>query len=414
MKINYFNQPDEMNLGELLSQRLQENFDKAYFFSGFAKDSGIFYLLPALEQSRIKEICFGLGVDNKNTSKDMLMKLLNMGIKVMVFLNGDMAKVETRAYAFESADGDCYVYLPASKLSEGGLIENESLITEIIYGKDEKKLFDDFICKLIKDSKFRDIDENGVTKMAENGEIVARISERRIPRISEMYAKEAVEIGTKEYDEGSSSTIRADDFEDVDISVELPMDGEVQVRNSLGEEVEQVLKKTANKAKQLLGEENETSTSSKILPKDKDADYNHMSTFIFMIQGADSTGIKIPNSIAKNLSKFIDYPEEYHVLEINGQLSECANVEFEIFDNETSGEMIDDKAMLIRKEKYVALSSSVLKEMNLHKDDIVRMMKKEKGKYRLEVIRNDTDEHNIWENYCVLTVKGSLRKFGII
>ena len=413
MKINYYNQPNDIRLGEKLNEKLKETFDEAYIFSGFAKDSGIYYLLPSLEDSGIGEITIALGIDNKNTSKDMLLKILNTGAKLRIYMNDDNSKAETRAYVFKKKNGNSYVYLSAAKLSEGGLLENESLVTEIIYSKEEKDLLDDLIQKLMIESGFKNITEGEIQQLASNGDIVARISERKIPRISEMYSQKEVEIGVKEYDE-SASSINMQDYDDVDISVELPSSQDVQVRNSLGTEVEQIIKKAAKKANINLEDGEESITSSKILPKEKEIDYEHMSTFMFVIQGADSTGIKIPNSMSQNISKFIDYPESYHMESVNGKLSECAKVVFEIFDNRTGNEATDNEAVLSRKDKYLAIESGILKALALQKDDIIRMMKKEKGKYRLEIIREGTDEHNIWENYCRITIKGSARKYGII
>ena len=228
-----------------------------------------------------------------------------------------------------------------------------------------------------------------------------------------MYAKEEVEIGAKEYDE-STSGVNMQDFEDIDISVELPTENNVQVRNSLGSEVEQILKKASKKLKNVVEDEEVKSTTSKIIPKEKEVDYDHMSTFMFSIQLADTSGIKIPNGIVKNILKFIDYLDNFHVEETAGKLADSAAVTFEIFDNKTGSEALDTDSKFSRKEKYLSIESKMLKALELQKEDIVRMMKKERGLYRLEIIRAGTDEHNIWANYCNVTLKGSTRKYGVI
>ena len=73
-----------------------------------------------------------LGVDKKNTSKDMLLKLLQAGVKLRTFLNNGENKLETRIYAFIKYNGVSCVYLSAGKLSSGGLYENYCLVTELI------------------------------------------------------------------------------------------------------------------------------------------------------------------------------------------------------------------------------------------------------------------------------------------
>ncbi|MBQ9266738.1 MAG: hypothetical protein IJ217_00365 [Clostridia bacterium] len=415
MKINYYNQPDDVKLGNLLMGRLAESFDKAYIFAGFVKDSGIYLLLPSLQESPIKETVVALGLDSKNTSKDMLIKVLNSGAKLKIYMNNESEKIETRAYAFVKNGGDSYVYLSAAKLSEGGLLENSSLITEIIYGKDDAAELEKLIEKLNGESLFKEIGEEEIVKLAANGEIVARISERKIPRISEMYSgKEEVEIGVKEYDESLGSTTDFSNLEDVDIAIELPADGKVQVKNSLGEEVEQILKRAEKKLSGLIDSENAQSVSPKIVPKEKEVDYDHMSTFIFELQTGDASGIKIANGIAKNLNKFMDYPDRFHVENAEGKLSESAKATFEIFDNKTGNEATDKDCTISRKDKYLLFESEILKALGLQKGDIIRMLKKESGVYRVEIIRDGTDEHNIWANYCNLTAKGNLRKYGVI
>ena len=55
MKVIYWSQPEEVKLGEIVLQRLKEDFDQVWIVSGFAKDEGIELLLPALQNSKIPE-----------------------------------------------------------------------------------------------------------------------------------------------------------------------------------------------------------------------------------------------------------------------------------------------------------------------------------------------------------------------
>jgi len=126
MDIKFLNQPKDVKLGDVLTERLTSGlFSRVWIFAGFAKDSGLDYLLEAIQEARLAGTiveCI-LGLDKKNTSKDMLLKLLNAGCKIRFHLNDDDCKLETRIYAFESDSSESYLYLTGAKLSEGGLTE---------------------------------------------------------------------------------------------------------------------------------------------------------------------------------------------------------------------------------------------------------------------------------------------------
>lgn len=222
MKISYFNQPKDVKLGEKLIEKLSEDFDKFWIVSGFTKDTGIDSLINAIASSKIAEKNVFLGIDKKNTSKDMLLRLLKAGVNLKTIVNNDESKIETRIYLFGKKDGESYVYLSASKLSEGGLFENECLVTEIVYGKDEYNEVKDLILKIEEEFLLKETNAEKIAKLAEDGEIVARITDRKIPRISDMYSNGEVEIGAKQYDEGVGLGLDKKVYEDVNIEVDLP------------------------------------------------------------------------------------------------------------------------------------------------------------------------------------------------
>lgn len=223
MKINYFNQPKDIKLAEALIQKLAEDFDKFWLVSGFTKDTGIDILLDAIISSKISEKNVFLGLDKKNTSKDMLIRLLSANVNLKTIVNNENEKIETRVYLFSKKDGDSYVYLSASKLSKGGISENSCLVTEIIYGKDEYSEVKDLILKIEEEFLLRETNVEKVKKLAEDGEIAARIAERKIPRIADMYSNDGVQIGENQYDESVGLGLDKEALNDVDIDVDLPI-----------------------------------------------------------------------------------------------------------------------------------------------------------------------------------------------
>ncbi len=223
MKVKYFNQPKDIKLSEVLIQKFSEDFDKFWVVSGFTKDTGIDILLDAITSSKISEKNVFLGLDKKNTSKDMLIRLLNAHVNLKTIVNNESEKIETRVYLFSKREGDSYVYLSASKLSKGGISENGCLVTEIVYGKDEYSEVKELILKIEEEFLLKETNIEKVKKLAEDGEIAARLAERKIPRIADMYTNDGVQIGENQYDESVGLGLYKEALNDVDIDVDLPI-----------------------------------------------------------------------------------------------------------------------------------------------------------------------------------------------
>ncbi|MBR4110580.1 MAG: hypothetical protein IKK43_02680 [Clostridia bacterium] len=420
MKIRFLNQPKEVKLSEILIERISEKFDKIWIVAGFAKDTGLEMLLSSFEEA-IKNgttVELIIGVDNKNISKDMLSKLLNMGCKVRFHINKEESKFETRMYAFERESGDSYVYVSGSKLSEGGLTENKCLVTEIVYDENEKKEFNKAKIGIENGANYTEMEELDTARLktlAENGEVVARITERKIPRISDIYKVENINLGVQEYDEGSGIDIKESINEDLNIEIDFPAATEITYQSSLGGEVEHVIKK---KEKENSEEEK---VSSKMILGEKELNYETMNTFIIQTNKVVQTGvtsgeIKIPSYIAENMNNFLDYPEMFHIIEDSkGKLKDTAIVKFKIYDNKIKdSNLIDEKVKVYITEKYVAINSEVIKNLSVEEGDIIRIIKEEKGQFSCEIIRQNTAEYLVWEGFCTNKLKGTSRKFGIM
>lgn len=416
MDIRFLNQPKDVKLGEILVEKLKSGqFSRVWIFAGFVKDSGLDYLLEAIATARelgTMVECI-LGLDKKNTSKDMLSKLLNIGCKIRFYINGDESKLETRIYAFESDIGESYLYLTGAKLSEGGLTENMALITEIAYSHTEKKEFNKAKANMengVAGEEFQTLNEAILKELASTGEILARIIERKIPSIKELYQTGNVDVGVQEYDESISSNFKDILKKDFDIAIDFSAASDIKVQNSLGEEVEHKIK---NK------KEKEETVVSKIVINDKENDYSKMSTLIIPVnkvlkKGATAGEIKIPMSIAGRMQVFLDYPEAFHMeTDAKGKLKEVQKIRLEIFENLMKQDTVDEEAQIIQTEKNVVLKSEKFLELTIEENDMMRFIKQEKGKYRCEIIKQDSSEYNIWENFCTITTRGTGKKYGI-
>ena len=130
----------------------------------------------------------------------------------------------------------------SGKLSEGGLLENICLITEIKYSKEDKDSFKIFKNQLLQGTanNFKTIDREDIILLAKNGEILSRIIDRKIPSISELYGNKEQSIGEQVYDEGANlGLFNVEDLDNVDIE----FDDGIELRKNVELEVEKEAKK---------------------------------------------------------------------------------------------------------------------------------------------------------------------------
>ncbi len=419
MDIKFINQPKELKMGDILRKKLEERFDDAWIISGIVKDSGIEYLIESIEKgiSNGTKVHMLIGVDRKNTSKDILLKLLSVGVDLNIHVNQEEDKVETRVYVFESNTNDSYVYLCSGKLSEGGLLENICLITEIKYSKEDKDSFKIFKNQLLQGTanNFKTIDREDIILLAKNGEILSRIIDRKIPSISELYGNKEQSIGEQVYDEGANlGLFNVEDLDNVDIE----FDDGIELRKNVELEVEKEAKKdilettkTEKDLKRLLGKDDDVQENenkkTKIIKDVKEINSENVTTLIFEAgkiakTGTDEGKIKLPKSLATLVEKFLDVSE-----------NEDKDVEVEILDNK-NGEKYNDIARFINNGKGISIYSKVIEGLALDEIDIVRILKNDETKYSIEIIRKDTTEYAIWARYCVNNLKGTSRRYGII
>ena len=263
-------------------------------------------------------------------------------------------------------------------------------------------------------AEFHEIDRDEVILLAEKGEIVARITERKIPNIAEMYGNMAPAekpLGEQVYDESTSNmTFNFDDLADIEIdlepgiimrkNVELAAEKEEKKERKEKEELLKSLKKTESDLDKLYGKKEEETKTKNIIHKSNEIDYENMTTLIIesnKINEKDGE-FKLPKALSENLSK-------YFATEI---------VKFDILDNKDNSEEIDENVSILRTDKGISIKSEVLIKLKLEEGDIVRIIKETEDSYRCEVIRKESAEHNIWSFYCINSIRGQKRRFGII
>lgn len=166
MKVEIEIQRDGANtIYEYINNQLAKSPKKAYFFCGCVKEQGFNILEESIIDIKTKVI-FVVGIDKKNTTKNMLELLLKYTDGVYIYNNNDMYEFDSNTVIFEYAEK--VVMLTAnSNVSEGGLKDNVSFYTTIEYdltNKEEKESYKETIKKLLSQ-----IEGNGFQKLAKDG-----------------------------------------------------------------------------------------------------------------------------------------------------------------------------------------------------------------------------------------------------
>ena len=437
MNIKFFNQPKDVSLESLLNTKLKGNFKKIWIIAGMTKDSGFDMVFDSIEVARKNgvEVNVMIGIDRKNTSKDMLMKLLNLGCNLFVHINRDDKKVETRTYVFENDEDESFVYESCGKFSEGGLSSNYCLIEEISYLPEDKKAYERFKTVLMQGALdvFKQVGEEEVKLLAEKGEIVTRIIDRKIPRISELYGSGSM-LGNNSvaeddvYDENNSQKlfdINLDD--DFDIDIDIAVGGEMKKSEFSAEseakiekEKKESIDKLADEKLAKLYEEETPKIEEKkatIIKDASDINFSDMKIFVMELnkiieKGTGEGEIKIPNSLYDNVKDFFGNDFK-NVTDDKGKDRLAVSIKLDILDVK-DGKKYEDTAILYDTGKYYALKSLVLKSLQTDEGDIVRFIKKSDSDFELELIRKDVKEYDVWDGFCKYTMKNSKRRFGVM
>ncbi len=412
MNIKFLNQPKDINFIDILNDKISSGkFSKVWIVAGFTKDSALDLIYDAVSkgiENGVSIECV-FGVDKKNTSKDMLSKFLGLGCKIRYHINADENKFESRMFIFESDDDKSYVYVPGSKLSEGGITHNFTIIEEIEYDKSEKLEFSKVKAALesgLANDQFAELDEEKLKELASTGEIVARITERKIPSISQLYnGSEEKQDAVVTYDENSSTDYKNLVNKDIDISIES--EETIKVQDSLGDEVEHKIKSKEP--------ESEEKVITKMVAPEKEPEFDNITTLIMELSNLSSDEIRIPSAITSSLTKFFNYPDFFHIeKDEKDNLRETQDIILQLFVNKDNTEVTDDNAKIIFTAKTTSIKSDLLKDADIQDSDIMRLIKTDASKYRCEIIKKDTNEYEIWQNFCTIQIKGTSKKIGVL
>ena len=131
------------------------------------------------------------------------------------------------------------------------------------------------------------------------------------------------------------------------------------------------------------------------------------------VQGTNNYQVAFQGIGAKTIQQFIPEIGDEAAAHLS-KYFDADKVKFNILDNKDNSEKNDENVEILRTDKGISIKSEMLLNLKLEEGDIVRIIKETENSYRCEVIRKESAEHNIWICYCINSIRGQKRRFGII
>lgn len=214
---------NESTLEDVIKNNLLANPKKVYIYSGIFKESGLELIKNSLIISKAEKI-FVIGIDKKNTTKNMLETLLDCAKKVYIYDNNGISEFDASTYIFEYTNKVIVVSTTAN-LSEGGIRDNFSVYSLIEY--DLKDLSDKveyqknlkIFLNLLDNEQFFVLKSSMIQELADSKKIFTtkQYVHSDVKSIAELIGEKA----KSKFDKKSKSLVKDDDIFD-DISIELP------------------------------------------------------------------------------------------------------------------------------------------------------------------------------------------------
>lgn len=475
MDIEILTQPklsngEDFKLGNEIVKLLtskKPKYKTANFMFSLIKANAVDILKPYLN-SFIENggtINFYIDSDKRFLSNPLVNELIAMGCNLYTYINLDSTtEFQYRGVIFESAKTS-EIYFTSGNFSQNGMFESHNIITHISYNiSEDKKEYTEFKNNIFNEelnSNFTYITTENlpaiigeikksnpiptISDFTKNDLKIAPETDLSEPNISieiddsvDFLVPEATPVKPKKVEKiehiNSESTKENDNKLIVEYSSEpiyYGVDDAIDVENMLFESKTKTfvlstpIKTNAFSSDAFVAEENDEETEieeTHSISKVKDLS----KTSIFMFEapkithkGVCAGEIKIPTYLRDLIADFWGWPDTYEV--VGGQAKIKSKIcIFKIVDTiEPEKILEDDKARLFQRvdESSFTVYSSVLEELNIEENDIIRLIKvstENDSYYTCEVIRKDAKEYPIWEQFCTQNFRNSTRKYGIM
>lgn len=452
----------DFSLGEyinslLLSKRPKYTDISLHF--GVIKDNAYKKLSDSLKNFILNggNASFYLSQDKKNSAKNVINSLLELGVDVYLFNGNDKDFVSDFQYksVIVKSSKKAIVLLSSGNFTLSGLFDGYNIVTEITYDLPEDiEEFEKFTSSIIC------TDENNLFLKLTRDKLDEVLNvEKEIPSIEEFTHKDIdnsepivtiIDDIDVEIDQNVDFLIPSDvppkpKKEKTEVAednkkiiyepiVEIVSDEpKYYMEDNEALDIENMLftdslmskptkKLTTSEPENINEPESvDTQTEKKIITKTT----NLSKTSIFMLElpkitkkGASAGEIKIPVYLRDLIPAFWGWPKEYSLDKSSAEkLKKCT---FKIVDTNNAGTTITDEDVKLfqrESENSFVILSKELTNLDLQENDIMRLIKTQSKNdyyFTCEIIRKNANEYPIWEQFCTNLLKGSKRKYGMM
>ena len=225
---------NENTIASAISNCLENNAKKAYFFIGNFKETGYKIIEEDLIDIKTK-LFFAIGIDKKATTRNMLEGLLGYTDDVYYYSNNDMNEFVANIHVFEYTDR-AEVLVSTSNLSESGIQTDLSIYTKITYdlkNAEEKKEYKEQIkalTNIVESEGFNKLTRKVIEQLVEDKEIFStRQYNHSVMSISELLGKKPKAEDKKELTKEEADDVFVQDIEipkvdlsDISIDIDIP------------------------------------------------------------------------------------------------------------------------------------------------------------------------------------------------
>lgn len=232
MQVNLIVQRDGINS---LYQNISSNMSSAkkiYVICGTVKESGFEILEENLIDTKIKSY-FIIGIDKKNTTKNMLEAMLKLSKDVFCYNNNLEVEFNSNIIIIEGQK-KANMFFSACNISDFGLSKDLSVYEEIVFDlsdandkiKYKEKIKE--ITSIPNNDNFFLLTKEMITDLIEAKEIFStKQYNHSVMSISELLSKkneekDKVDNGKCEIDDGKNIEVPKIDLSDIDLDIELP------------------------------------------------------------------------------------------------------------------------------------------------------------------------------------------------
>lgn len=203
-------------------------YKKATFAFGLVKEKAVDSLTPSINNfiANGGELEIYMSLDRKSTTKGMLTKLLDLGIKIYAFFPENQSiSFQPKLIIFE-ANKTTDVFLPSGNMTYGGLFENPEIITHISYDENDIKtsVYSEFLASIepaFDKTQFTEITFENIDTLHDQGYLASGVRGRNYDDIVKIKSiSELKESYTSEPTPQKNTPLEVDDS----ILVEIPDD----------------------------------------------------------------------------------------------------------------------------------------------------------------------------------------------